>query len=529
MSSQINTFESIDDLRRLQFVRDWLQFKAPSTQKTHLSYIIVWFRWLRAEGDPRVRDLGPRELVALQEELNRSYARGEILASERKLILNEALRYIQERGAGWRSGTKRKVLSTIRSFFVWHLDRDGFPNLRRGESRAVLRSEVRKVRKELDIYTLKRIVDKSNPMYRAVFSCMFSSGMGPDEVVTWSDQGLGELEEALRNVKTGPHGEELLEVFLPARKGNTDNDCYVYVGGSALKNLRNWLRHREKLKARFNTERLKKRRQRARKESLPKKFPDSIFITNIFTPITGSGAQAYYRRKVHELYIREKVENGGPGTRYGVNLHQVRSVFRTRWAKAEANRDIGEYFMGHTVDPLDYNQIHGDREYRIKAYCRALPFLDIETPDYGAKEEEVDSLRQHVKKLEEQLKEERRTRLMLEKKLSVQTEDIDNLSQGHADMKAEFTVRNKKIEKLENKVETLLEIVATSLDETGVTPFVDQANHLSLIEEALKRTDLIEMNEESMEYIVTYKDGKLTVKPLIHKSRRDASSSYKKK
>lgn len=404
MSRHVSTYESIEDLKKLPIVVDWLQFKRPNTRKVYLNYFIGWLRWLRDNGDPELASLTPDELIKRQEELNRSYARGEIRSSQRKLIFSEALRYIQEAGADWRAGTKRKALSTIRTFFIYHLDKEGFPSLRNGEAKAVMNSKVRKVRKELKIHTLKRIIDKANPMYRAVLNCMFVSGMGQDEVVTWSNQGIEELKEGLENMKKDSRGEKILEVYLPARKGNPDNESYVYIGGSALKDLKNWLKHRAKLERRFNDEGLRERRKRERKEPLPKEFPDSIFVTNIFTQVSVSGLQTYYRRKVHQLYIKEKVEKGSSSTRYGVNTHQIRSVFRTRWAKAEANRDIGEYFMGHTIDRLDYNHIHDDREDRIEAFSKALPFLDIENPKYGAKDEELSAQGKRIQDLKEENK-----------------------------------------------------------------------------------------------------------------------------
>lgn len=220
---------------------------------------------------------------------------------------------------------------------------------------------------------------------------------------------------------------------------------------------------------------------------------------------------------ISELFSKVKKRRDLKGNYVNISAHSLRKFhytelpFREDWIKWLEGKATGVY----VEDPSKVTQAYMDNYEALRVFTS------------NAKEDAERDKR--IEELEAQLKEERRTRLMLEKKLSVQTEDINKLSQGHANMTAKFTVRNKKIEKLENKVETLLEIAAISVDETGVTPFVDQANHLSLIEEALKRIDLIEMKEESMEYLVTYKDGKLTVKPLIHKSRRDASSSYKKK
>lgn len=46
-------------------------------------------------------------------------------------------------------------------------------------------------------------------------------------------------------------------------------------------------------------------------------------------------------------------------------------------ARSGANTDIAEYLMGHTIDPLGYNQISRDVEYAKKEYLQALPYLNI--------------------------------------------------------------------------------------------------------------------------------------------------------
>lgn len=71
------------------------------------------------------------------------------------------------------------------------------------------------------------------------------------------------------------------------------------------------------------------------------------------------------------------------------------------------NPDIGEYFMGHTVDSLDYNRAHDDRDYRIGEYLKALPYLDMDNErSFGQVDEEVvETLSTRVKELESKLAE----------------------------------------------------------------------------------------------------------------------------
>lgn len=405
MSGDINAFDSIEELGRVRVVRDWLQFKSPMSRKVYLRIFLGFFSWLQTEGDPQLVGKSPEELLDLQESINEDKRR-------RRLILNEVLRYIQMKGEDWRARYKKKILSTVRSFFVHHLEENGFPRLRNGEAGSVLKSKVRKVEKRLRIRMLKEIIDKSNVMYGAVFRSMLASGMGLGEVVKWSNQGIDGLKEALSNPLRGSDGEELIEAYLPARKQNRETDFYVLIGGSAIQALRKWLRRREEIRRRFDDESLKARRERRRKTQLPKEFPDSIFVTNSFTPLSKSGASTYYQRKIKQLFLRGEGEGATGGKRYGINLHQIRQVFRSRWAQSEASPDVAEYMMGHVVDKLDYNQVHMDREFRINEYCKALPYLDIETTTYEARaaNEKAEQATKRIKEMETQIEELRRER-----------------------------------------------------------------------------------------------------------------------
>jgi len=63
--------------------------------------------------------------------------------------------------------------------------------------------------------------------------------------------------------------------------------------------------------------------------------------------------------------------------RYGKNVHELRDVFRTLWEKSSGKGAAAEYFMGHTVDPLEYNKAYSDEEYSREQYLEALPYLQI--------------------------------------------------------------------------------------------------------------------------------------------------------
>lgn len=393
ISREINKFNA--SLGEDPTVAGWLRNSVqPSTAGVYLRNFGGWYQWLGEEGRPELRDLSPGDLIEKQRQLSRAYYLGEILKPERKMILFEVVRYTEERGApsserpGWSTKYKRKIYSSVRSFFLYYLEKEEVPDLDKGEKR---RLKGRKgTKKELDIETLRDIIDDCNPMYKAVFSCMLASGMGIGEILEWSDTGLDELREALENPIRW-EGVEIVEIFLAARKLHIEEDFYVYIGGSALEFLKAWLKHREDMERRFNLERA---------------FPNSIFVNNTYKPLKRSATQFYYTSKIHRLKIKRKVEGGSVSTRYNLNMHQIRSIFRTRWQKSDTDGAVGEYFMGHVEDKNGYNQIHNDRDYRIGEYVKGLSWVDIKKIDVEQQSEELEATKRKLEEITERFEAE---------------------------------------------------------------------------------------------------------------------------
>lgn len=386
----------------------------PTTAVVYEKNFMGFYNWLQSHGPKSLRGMTPRELVKKQKALNKAFVLDEIMLPEKKVILHAVLEYVNYKdNAKWRSQYKMKIQSTVRSFFVYYLGRDGFPALSNGEKNRLKGSP--KTRKKLTIEIAKAIIDNSNTLYKAVWSSMLASGMGIGEIVKWSNTGI----DALRDAVAKPirvNGEELIEIWLGARKQNTDNDFYVYIGGSALRYLKAYLTHREEMETRFNSTAMREKREQyyrnAGREAppLPAEFPDAIFVNNKYTPLTTKATSFYWMSQLKQLKFWKS--NGRKNDRTNMNVHQIRSIFRTRWAKvalprdysAEAQKALGEYFMGHAVDPLDYNQIDTDEEYRIKAYLAALPWLDIEKINIERQSGETFRLEKTVAKLKEELR-----------------------------------------------------------------------------------------------------------------------------
>jgi hypothetical protein len=69
-------------------------------------------------------------------------------------------------------------------------------------------------------------------------------------------------------------------------------------------------------------------------------------------------------------------------TRYGINSHELRDIFRTEWQLSTANPICAEFFMGHDIDPNHYNKIMKlHPEWAEEQYAKAEPFLNIVSED----------------------------------------------------------------------------------------------------------------------------------------------------
>ena len=153
-------------------IETWLDNSVqPNTGKVYLGNWMGFYEWLQVSGPMSLRGLTPGELVRKQKALNRAFVLDEIMLPEKKVILYAVLDYVNHGdNAKWRSSYKKKIHSTVRSFFAYYLGKEGFPALNGGEKNRLKGSP--KTRKELKIETVKTIIDNSNAMYKAVWSSM---------------------------------------------------------------------------------------------------------------------------------------------------------------------------------------------------------------------------------------------------------------------------------------------------------------------------------------------------------------------
>ena len=174
---------------------------------------------------------------------------------------------------------------------------------------------------------------------------MLSGGMGLGELLYWSDNGLRFTLEQLES------GRIPIRVDLPGRKkGRGIRPFYTFLGRDSVKALRDYLEERPHRNG-------------------------SIFFNQFGQPITRNGVFYYWRRQLLALGLVKKYE------KYGKNLHEIRDVFRSRWEKSGARGVAAEFFMGHIIDPNDYNKAFMDVDFAREQYSIAENWLNILSED----------------------------------------------------------------------------------------------------------------------------------------------------
>ena len=132
------------------------------------------------------------------------------------------------------------------------------------------------------------------------------------------------------------------------------------------------------------------------------KSSKAIFVAQNGSPLNYFSIQAYWRRRLRKLGIGPDNLRQRKG-RTGKSPHEFRDLFRSQWAKSSAKPEVGEFCMGHMIDPLEYNKAWRDEKFYRDEYSKALPYLQIMSsgkPYHMVGEDEVDALRQEVERLQ---------------------------------------------------------------------------------------------------------------------------------
>jgi len=338
---------------RTSKVDAWLNRLSPNTARVNGSIFKNFMIWVKDNGG-KFAEYSPDQMIEYQDEA---------INSHRYDMVDLMQGYIQSLKDS-RAGYKYKVRSTIRSFFAHN--RAELPK----DPRFIIRSRVQRVVGTLTLEEARQVILAANSAYRAIFLSMFQGGMGKAEYEYWNLNGWESLKRQLRD------DPKLIRVDLPGRKkARNIRPYFTLLGSDAIDAIKNWLQHRPETMPTYHPDDVE---LEVLKRRIISEEPNTAIFTNKFKrPILGRAAAVYWPRFCKRLGIVPKEEDATISSRYGKNLHELRTLFRSQWEKSPAKMSVAEYLMGHEVDPLDYNQAFRDEDWTRKEYIKALPMLQI--------------------------------------------------------------------------------------------------------------------------------------------------------
>ncbi len=320
---------------RLSF---WLGRLSPGYARVSEGTFNRWGEWLVGCDSP-MSHMTPDELVDFQRNA---------VGEDRYLILNWLQDWISSR-SDWSVRYKRHNYAVIRSFFMHN--RAELPK----DRSFIIRSDKSPAIGRVSLEEFKLILASCNPMYRAIYLCMFQGALGINEFLYWNSYGLKHLENQLG--RTNP-----IKIYLPGRKKNKNElPYYTFIGLDAIDALNKWW---------------VKRPQDA----------ETIFVSQTGSSLSEWAIRMYWLRHLERLGLIIKVDTRGMdtekyGIRYEKNPHTLRKLFRTRWQKSGGPSEVSEFLMGHEVDRLDYNRFMEDERYVRREYRKAETWLNILSKD----------------------------------------------------------------------------------------------------------------------------------------------------
>jgi len=386
----------------------WLKNLAKTTNERYKNVAFRFFTWLKESGDLR----SPGELVKLQKVA---------VGDDRYSQLDKIQDWMRSLPDAMRVGTKKMMYSCLRSFYMYsraELPRDkGFK----------IRSETAPVEGILTVEGLRKIIVSSNLMYQTVFTTMFQSGMGWQQFQHFNEKdGWKQIKEDIFNEDHKP-----ILIRLPARKhGGSYNrqPFYTFIGDDAKELIRRYLKT---LRGQIHD-------------------GEAIFLNEKGNPLQRTDARKFFtrhakacgliqevaplcpecnrktirkRRKVngkHKVFYEcecglvvscddprlKEFMDSFKTVRHGINLHEIRDVYRSTWEISPASPTLAEFCLGHDIDSNHYNKFYRNIEFTTKEYMKAQPYLNILSEDpLSIKKADMEEIIE--KKVAERLKQER--------------------------------------------------------------------------------------------------------------------------
>lgn len=361
----------------------WLGRVSGSTARTYENRFDSFISRLK-ENEGKFSEMTPDELVSYQINSDNG-SRYDLLDLVQEWVAGLDLRY----------SSKQTSYRVILSFFRHNrAELPSDPTFR-------LRSDTPPVNVTLSVEDVRDAILSSNKTYQTIFTCMFQGGMDLSSFDYWNKQGWASLRDQLRQ------DPDVIRIDLPGRKRRRNREgFYTFIGRDAVVTLANYLPHRiDEEKFAGLEEKRKEWCKRHNKEWEPKEYtPGCIFYNQFGNPIHKGRVHDYWLNRMKRLGKVKPVHNGGPSTRYGKNIHELRDLFRSQWEKSPAKGVVAEFCMGHAIDPLGYNKAVNDMDWTKGEYLQAMPMLQIMSsgrPFGQVDETEVDRLKAEVERLRE--------------------------------------------------------------------------------------------------------------------------------
>ena len=284
--------------------------------------------------------------------------------------------------------TKHHTYATIKGFFL--ANRAPLP-----KEKLFFKSDISPTITELSISELKTILAGSSLNYRAAFMVAFQAGLGANEVVYVSNFLADHVFSEVKK------GSDIIRLDMPGRKSKRNIvPYYTFIGSDAINILKQLFESRC-----WTKEPLLFLNQNGDPLSVKNYityFHEAALRTGVIKRKTPKcpecGKETVHKRvKRNSAYFCvdcQQTWTGGElgrnsakvaGIRYRVRSHELRDLFRTEFHRAQAYNQAdptcAEFFMGHSIDPLNYDKIMRDRKYALSQYRRALPWLNVLSED----------------------------------------------------------------------------------------------------------------------------------------------------
>ena len=339
-------------------VQKWLGRLSSSTAQVNWSMFNSFLKYLKESGG-NLGDFSPDGLVEYQRQCDNG-SKYDVLDVVQNWILSMN---------NHRASYKMRSYATVKSFFLHN--RVPLPS----DPSFKISGDKPKVRGRLTVDIIKNVILASNSTYRAIFLSMFMGGMGLGEFFEWNQTGLQGLLAQLRD------NSNIVKIELCGRKHSRyKRNFYTFIGRDAIEAVRQCL------------------------DKIPRR-DGVIFINQLGDPVSKNAVKKYWSDKIFKLgYASQTTEPNYQGHRTGMNIHELRDVFRSQWELSPAKGVAAEYFLGHTIDDLEYNKVFDMNEnFARDQYRKAEPYLSIMTskrPFSLIDESEVDELKGRIRELE---------------------------------------------------------------------------------------------------------------------------------